>query len=753
MSQPHPLLAKLNPPQHKAVCTLNGPLLILSGAGSGKTRVLTYRFAHLVTEGLAAPHEILAVTFTNKAAKEMEHRILGLLNDMGVPVFERMWIGTFHSICVRILRQYIDLLEYNKYFSIYDSSDQLSMLKKVLSSLHIDEKMAPAKGFASRINSAKMQALDPAAAKNQGYFVDKQTYQVYARYEEEMKQANALDFNDLLFKTYELFRSYPDVVSRLQEQFRFIMVDEYQDTNHIQYLLVKMLSDKHRNLCVVGDEDQSIYSWRGADISNILDFEKDFPEAEIVKLEQNYRSSQTIVNAASDVIKNNSQRKVKTLFTDNGAGDKIEVREEQTEYDEARFVAKAIRSLMDESHLSYKDFAIFYRTNAQSRVIEDQCRTMGLPYRMVGGLRFYDRMEIKDILSYLKLILNPGDDVAFKRVINVPARGIGKTTIDKIEDIANQTRIRMVEAAMKAVQEKVVHSGAQKKISGFLNLLVDLRREASDLNIQELYKLALERTGYLDSLKHEDTPEAQARIENLEELDNAISQFLSERGEEATLQNFLEEMALLTDLDVSKDDENSITLMTLHVSKGLEFPVVFIVGMEEGLFPGHQAAESFDVADIEEERRLFYVGMTRAREKLHLLYARQRRIWGQTQFHSPSRFLGEIPKQYVQASTSVQRPSFVDRMRLSNQSGTEEANSFSSDSPKYRREIFPDYEGDSGAQAISSYRKGQKVRHPTYGAGSILSIEGSGDQTKVSVVFSDYTVKKFVAKYARLESL
>ncbi|HEY1080011.1 MAG TPA: UvrD-helicase domain-containing protein, partial [Bdellovibrio sp.] len=459
----------LNPPQKEAVETFEGPLLILAGAGSGKTRVLTHRMANIIGQGIASPDEVLCVTFTNKAAKEMEHRMYKILADLGARVHSQLWINTFHSFCVRVLRQHLTLLDYKPFFGIYDSSDSLSQIKKVMAALDINDKMYPPKNFQSRISQAKMLGLTPEGLeKNSRRLLDAKTVEVYKAYEREMKKANSLDFDDLLMKTYELFRMYPDVLKMYQEKFRFIMVDEYQDTNHIQYLIVQMLAKAHRNLCVVGDEDQSIYSWRGADIKNILDFEKDFPEAKVIKLEENYRSSANIVNAATAVIKNNSERKDKTLFTSNDSGDLIQVREEKNEYDEARFVAKTIQTMINEGSGSYNDYAIFYRTNAQSRVLEEQLRTLGIPYRLVGGVRFYERMEIKDMLSFMKLAINPADDIALKRIINVPARGIGKTTIEKIEEYAAQHNISMYIAAQKACDERLFNAGTTGKVRRFL---------------------------------------------------------------------------------------------------------------------------------------------------------------------------------------------------------------------------------------------------------------------------------------------
>lgn len=748
----------LNPPQTEAVMHVNGPLLILAGAGSGKTRVLTHRMANLIGQGHCSPDEILCVTFTNKAAREMEHRIYKILSDLGIPVHSQLWISTFHSFCVRLLRQRITLLDYKPFFTIYDSSDQLSQIKKVLAALNINEKTFPAKSFQGRISGAKMQGLSPdEIEKSFGRpIMDPKSLEVYKRYEIEMKKANALDFDDLLLKTWDLFRMYPDVLQDYREKFRYIMVDEYQDTNRIQYLIVQALSQGHRNLCVVGDEDQSIYSWRGADIRNILDFEKDFPEAKVVKLEENYRSTGNIVSAATSVIRNNSQRKDKTLFTSNQAGDPIRIQEEKNEYDEARFVAKTVESLANSGDGSWNDFAVFYRTNAQSRVLEEQFRTNGIPYKIVGGVRFYERMEIKDILSYMRLSLNGADDVAFKRVINTPARGIGKTTVDKIEDLAAQRGLTMAAAAEAAVNERLFNAGTSGKIRRFLDLMADLSKSATQFPIQEFYTIILDKTEYLQALKNEDTPEAEARIENLEEFDNAIEQFAKERGDEAGLQGFLEEMALVSDQDSVDEQLNSVTMMTLHISKGLEFPYVFIVGMEENLFPSSRGGfESESEDDLEEERRLAYVGMTRARRQLYLTYAKTRRVWGQEQANPQSRFLREIPKELTEFKSSVEglrlfdrfSPGFGQSSSPRSQAGVERRKGWDVDDAQ----AFPD--DDVPSSGGDGFRKGMKVRHPTFGVGSVYATEGSGEQLKVSVLFADQTIKKFVVKYARLEKM
>lgn len=754
------LTHQLNPAQTQAVQTLDGPLLILAGAGSGKTRVLTHRMANIIASGSAAPDDILCVTFTNKAAKEMEHRIFKLLSEINVPVSRELWVSTFHAFCVRILRRHIELLDYKKPFTIYDSGDQLSQIKKVLTALNLNDKMYPPKSFQSRISNSKMLGLAPEnLSKNTRNIMDQKTLDVYTRYEQEMKKANALDFDDLLLKTYDLFRMYPDLLAEYQNKFRYIMVDEYQDTNHIQYLLVQMLAKAHRNLCVVGDEDQSIYSWRGADISNILDFEKDFPECVVVKLEENYRSSSNIVTAATTVISNNTERKDKKLFTSNPAGDLIQVREERNEYDEAKYVTKIIQNLMSSGENNLNDYAIFYRTNAQSRVLEEQLRSLAIPYRLVGGIRFYERAEVKNMIAYMRLCANQSDDIATQRIINVPARGIGKTTVDQIAELAATHGLSFYKAISKAIDDRTFNSGTTSKLRRFVEIIEDLITQSKNYKLSEFYSIALEKTEYLLMLKKEDTVEAETRINNLEELDNAIAQFEKERGDDATLSNYLEEMTLASDLDQQDPTFNAITMMTLHISKGLEYPFVFIVGCEESLFPSVRGDE-VDESDIEEERRLAYVGMTRARKKLWLTHAKMRRVWGQEQMNLPSRFIKEIPKELIQFTTAVTSPT---PSRFANAYGSFGQTSSGSYGASYQAkqsmnaedepQYFSDDEYSQTPTSSSGYNKGQRVRHPTFGVGSIFSVEGSGADLKISVLFQDQTIKKFVAKYARLEKV
>jgi len=772
------LLDELNPSQREAAETLNGPLLILAGAGSGKTRVLTYRMTNLILQGEATPGQILAVTFTNKAAKEMGHRIQSLLVRAGIPMHEELWISTFHSSCARILRQDIHRLGYQSFFVIYDDGDQLSLIKRICEEMNLDDKVFPPKAFRHQFSQAKMLGLTPEKVGNHRFFkMDETALEAFQMYEDEMKRSNALDFDDLLLKTYELFTKHPDVLESYRDKFLYILVDEYQDTNHIQYLLVKLLADKHRNLCVVGDEDQSIYSWRGADIQNILDFEKDFPEAKVVKLEENYRSTKNIVQAASKVIAKNSQRKDKTLFTQNEAGSKIVLQAENNEYDEARFVVFKIQELLRAGH-KLNEMAIFYRTNAQSRVMEEQLRSYGLPYRMIGSVKFYERREVKDILCYLRLILNPMDDVALYRIINTPTRGIGKTTIEEVEKFASQNKISAIEAAQKVAENRLVHSGACNKLQNFRYMFDNLRQKAVELSPSELYLQILEVTQYAQKLKEENTPEAQTRIENLEEFQNAILQFEDERGNEATLTSFLEEMALVSDADQIDENADAVTMMTLHLSKGLEYKNVFMVGLEEGLFPSGQSLNEQNPERLEEERRLCYVGMTRARENLYMSFAKSRRVYGQEEHRPASRFLAEIPEEFITTNSRLKRPAFLDRfadkyaanVSVHDELGLSGGGNNSSlggarggfGAPSARKkpndyeQSFPTYEDDDFSDDVVAgpeLTRGDRVRHPIFGVGSIFQVEGAGDQQKVSVLFSDKSLKKFMTKHARLQKV
>ncbi len=747
----------LNPAQLEAVQTLSGPLLILAGAGSGKTRVLTYRVANLILQGEATPGQVLAVTFTNKAAREMGSRIESLLHQAGVPIHEEMWISTFHSFCARFLREEIHRLGYQPFFVIYDDSDQLSLIKRICEDLNLNDKVYVPKSIRHSIGQAKMLGLTPEKVPASAFFrLDETTLEIYRIYEDEMKRANAVDFDDLLLKTHAILQKYPEVLESYQNQFHYVLVDEYQDTNHIQYLIVKLLAQKHRNICVVGDEDQSIYSWRGADIRNILEFEKDFPETKIVKLEENYRSTKNIVGAASHVIAKNTQRKSKTLFTRNTHGSKIAVQAENNEYDEARFVVRKIRDFILARQYQLNDIAVFYRTNAQSRVLEEQLRSESLPYRVIGTVKFYERKEIKDVICYMRLLLNPTDDVAFFRIVNTPARGIGRTTLDEVLKFATQNKISAYDAAQEVAVKRLVHSGACNKLQNFRHMTDKLRAELTNLTPSEVYLRILDETQYAMKLKEENTPEAQARLENLEEFQNALLQFENERDEsEATLAAFLEEMALVSDADRDNPEQDAVTLMTLHLSKGLEFKNVFIVGLEEGLFPSEQSLNESEPDRLEEERRLCYVGMTRARENLFLSYARSRRVWGEEEIRPHSRFLSEIPDEYLTTNAKLKQPAFlkrfIDKFGNGSTAQTTLAEPSHWQADEFTRDEFTNDSFEELSPARGTFKRGQRVRHPVFGVGSIFQVEGSGDQTKVSVLFADKSLKKFMAKHARLE--
>lgn len=635
------LLDSLNKQQREAVVHTEGPLLILAGAGSGKTRVLTHRIAYLINEKGVYPSNILAITFTNKAAREMKERVEKLLEGS-----YDMWISTFHSACARILRMEIERLQgYKKNFIIFDTDDQAKIIKECLKELNYNEKNFPPKEMISSISKAKDQLMTP------GKFMDrygrdfrlKKVADIYALYQKKLMGNNALDFDDILFKTVELFQNNPDVLQRYQQKFKYIMVDEYQDTNFCQYMLVNLLAKNHRNLCVVGDDDQSIYSWRGADIGNILNFEKDFPDAKVIKLEQNYRSTQTILDAANSVISNNFGRKSKRLWTDNGEGKAIVYYKAMDERDEADFIIGEIDKLAFQEQKNLNSFAILYRTNAQSRVIEEMCMARGIPYKIVGGHRFYDRMEVKDVIAYLRVIQDPEGDLSIKRIINVPKRGIGKATIDQLEEYARQNGISFYEALLFVDNIDGIGKKAKNSIKDFVRLIAELMDIAENESASEVINQVILKSGYLEELEKGDD-EAQERGKNIKELISAALEY-EEKNEDNSLMGFLENMALMSDIDGLKEDREGVTMMTLHSAKGLEFPVVFICGLEEGLFPTQRAF--FEEHQLEEERRLMYVGVTRAKEKLYLTSAFERTLFGNTSYTMESRFLREIPKDLI----------------------------------------------------------------------------------------------------------
>jgi DNA helicase-2/ATP-dependent DNA helicase PcrA len=635
------LLDNLNKQQREAVEHTEGPLLILAGAGSGKTRVLTHRIAYLINEKNVYPSNILAITFTNKAAREMKERVQNLLEGS-----YDMWVSTFHSACARILRMEIEKLSgYKKNFIIFDTDDQVKLIKECLKELNYNEKNFPPKEMISSISKAKDQLMTPSKFMDR-YGRDfrlKKVADIYSLYQKKLMANNALDFDDILFKTVEIFQNNPDVLQRYQQKFKYIMVDEYQDTNYCQYMLVNLLAKSHRNLCVVGDDDQSIYSWRGADIGNILNFEKDFPDAKVIKLEQNYRSTQTILDAANSVISNNFGRKNKRLWTDNGEGRPIVTYKAMDERDEADFIIGEVDRLSFQEQRSLNNFAILYRTNAQSRVLEEMCMARGIPYKIVGGHRFYDRMEVKDVIAYLRVIQDPEGDLSIKRIINVPKRGIGKATLDNLENYARQNGISIYEALLFVDSIEGIGKKAKNSIKEFVRLIAELMDLAEKESASEVINQVIIRSGYLEELEKGDD-EDQERGKNIKELISAALEY-EEKNEDNSLTGFLENMALMSDIDGLDEEREGITMMTLHSAKGLEFPVVFICGLEEGLFPTQRAF--FEEHQLEEERRLMYVGVTRAKEKLYLTSAFERTLYGNTSYTMESRFLREIPKELM----------------------------------------------------------------------------------------------------------
>ncbi len=736
-------LHTFNPGQLTAVQTLDGPLLVSAGAGSGKTRVLTHRIALIIKQKKALPHQILAVTFTNKAAYEMQERVHNLIQSLNIPIHGKMWISTFHALCARILREHKKLITNGANpFTIYDNKDQLSLVKKIMRDLNINEKVYNPKTFSSQIALCKRQGLDPEDIdKNNFPAYGNRFQELYFYYQKELYSAGAFDFEGLLLETYKLFRKFPALLEKYRDQFRYISIDEYQDTNHIQYLIIKTLAEKHRNICVVGDEDQSIYSWRGADISNILNFDRDFPECKIVKLEQNYRSTKNIISAASALISYNKLRKDKRLFTNNPIGQLIQVHELEDEYKEAYMVANTINTYCQEQDYSYEDFAIFYRTNAQSRVLEDTLRSHNMPYKIVGNLKFYDRLEIKDILAYLKFIANSQDEVSLKRILNAPKRGIGASTIQSLTQESQRTKKSFYETMKYLSETNQIRGTARPGILEFINTIKYLKRTQNTLSLTDFYKEVLEKSGYTKSLQNDNSIEALSRLENLQELGNVINQFETENAT-SSLPDFLEEMALLAPSDQDAKESSGITLMTLHVSKGLEFNTVFITGMEEGLFP---ISQSDDDNSLEEERRLAYVGMTRAKKNLYLSYANKRNKFGKTKYNMASPFLDEIPEEFIHLTSFKKRTKFYSRK---NKYHFNRAHAHHHTPYQNPEDIGTTKNHSAGLG--SRYKVGKTVHHAYFGAGKIQKIEGRGEDLKISVVFKNQKVKKFIAKYANL---
>lgn len=703
------ILANLNEQQKEAVTTTEGPLLILAGAGSGKTRVLTHRIAYLIKEKKVSPSNILAITFTNKAAEEMKTRVENLLGYVG-----DLWVSTFHSACVRILRRDIDKLGYDRNFVIFDTTDQKALVQECLKELDLSEKQYPIKMVLNDISSAKDKMVYPDDYID--FFGDtyrnRKIKEIYKLYQHKLKKINALDFDDIIIKTIELFKENPEILEFYQRKFRYIMVDEYQDTNTPQYYFVNLLAQRHRNLCVVGDDDQSIYGWRGADVRNILNFEKDYPEAKVIKLEQNYRSTKIILEAANHVIDNNVYRKKKSLWTQNKEGEKIVLCELENEREEAEFVIQEIIKLKERENRSFKDFAILYRTNAQSRPFEEALMKVKVPYKVVGALRFYDRKEIKDILAYLRLIVNPYDDISFKRIVNVPRRGIGPATIEALEKIAREKDTSLFFAI-----EDLKNARNKGSLLQFKQFILDLIDKKDAMSVSDLIKYILEQTGYIEELKREESEEAEGRIENLNEFLNAAYEF-EESSEDKSLEAFLAGITLVSDIDMAGDIGESVVLMTLHSAKGLEFPVVFMVGMEEGLFPSYSSFE--DDHELEEERRLCYVGITRSKERLYLTYARQRNLYGRSQYNSYSRFISEIPERLIVRYN----------IPTSKKTGFVSVHTFSD---VYER----------------SFSLGDKVEHKIWGIGTVVKVEGE----EITVAFPNVGIKKLDLRFAPIKAI
>ena len=737
---------KLNDMQKKAVLQTEGPVLILAGAGSGKTGALTVRIAHLLETGVK-PWNILAITFTNKAAREMKERVEKLVGDGA----RDMWISTFHSTCVRILRREIHHLDYENQFSIYDGDDQEKIMREVFKRLNMSttDKSFSVKGAMAVISSLKEEMVsweDYARKVDKNDLKAVKIAKVYQTYQKMLKENNALDFDDLIYKTVLLFRNFPEVLEKYQDRFRYIMVDEYQDTNTSQYELVAMLADKYKNLCVVGDDDQSIYGWRGANIRNILDFEKDFPDTVVIKLEQNYRSTKKILEAANAVIHNNQTRKDKTLWTENDAGSILHIYKADNEYDESRFVAEKIREL-EKKGRTRNEMAVLYRTNAQSRTVEDQMVKKGIPYRLFGGVRFYERKEIRDILSYLKVMANPADTIALKRIINVPKRGIGDTSLDKLAVFAEEQNISLY-AALSRLDEITALKTRAAKFRDFYELFEHLKEDASELPVAEIIDAIVKRTGYLQLLMEEGTDEALNRIQNIDEFVNKAAEF-DKSNPEGNLEGFLEEVALVADIDSYEEGEEAVALMTLHSAKGLEFPYVFIIGMEEGMFPGYRAVMYGSEKDIEEERRLCYVGITRAKEELFLTHAKSRMQHGITQYNPPSRFLREIPADLVDLPT---RPvsDMAKKYDMMTQNRTMTMGRKNTISPAAKFGVGVKKEMPAPKDFKLDYGVGDKVRAPKYGIGTVVSVNPGGADFEVEVSFGAKGTKKFMARLSKL---
>ena len=737
----------LNPPQREAVAQTEGPVLILAGAGSGKTRVLTHRIAYLMDEKGVNPWNILAITFTNKAAQEMRERVDKLVGFGS----ESIWVSTFHSACVRILRRHIDNLGYDTNFTIYDTDDQKSLMKDVCRKMNIDTKIYKERSLLAQISHAKDELLTPddMEMKAAGDYNMKKVASVYREYQAALRKNNALDFDDLIVKTVELFEKCGAVLEYYQERFKYIMVDEYQDTNTAQFKFISLLAQRYQNLCVVGDDDQSIYKFRGANIGNILGFEHVFPDARVIRLEQNYRSTKNILNAANQVIANNTERKAKTLWTENEEGSKVHFRQFLNAYEEAEYVAGEIGKLKRNGLGNYRDCAILYRTNAQSRIFEEKFIAANIPYKLVGGVNFYARKEIKDLLCYLKTINNARDDLAVQRIINVPKRGIGATTLGRVQDYADNMGISLYEA-LRVAEEVPSIGRSLSKIDGFVTFIQMLKSKADVLTVEEILQEVIDSTGYVAELEAEDTEESRARIENIDELISktvAYQEAMEEQNQPATLSGFLEEVALIADIDTVDPDQDYVLLMTLHSAKGLEFPKVFMVGMEDGIFPSHMTISYGDDGEMEEERRLCYVGITRAMKDLTLTCAQQRMIRGETQYNRVSRFVREIPRELVDLGHTIQekKPKVEDLIptpaKYSKMKEILQGRNYKPREFKVTKANSLDYE------------VGDTVRHIKFGVGIVKEIVEGGRDYEVTVEFDKVGVKKMFASFAKLKKI
>lgn len=735
----------LNPQQAEAVINTEGPMLIMAGAGSGKTKVLTCRVANLLQKGVR-PYRILAITFTNKAAAEMRERV----NNMSGPAAKDVWLFTFHAFCARFLRMEIDKLPgYGGNFAIYDTADSQNLIKQILKEMNLDDKRFQPSGILSRISNAKNALQDAAAfARQAGDFYEQKVADIYSRYEQKLQLNNALDFDDLLMLSIKLLQENKEVREKYQDRFDYLLVDEYQDTNHAQYLLTKFLAAKHRNICVVGDADQSIYGWRGADIQNILDFEKDYPDAKVIKLEQNYRSTQIILDAANAVIENNTGRKPKNLWTENKSGADIIYFQAVDERDEARFVIEQLQNLQRTENKKLGDMAILYRTNTQSRIFEEMLIKSGISYNMVGGLKFYERKEIKDIIAYLRVIFNPADSLSLLRIINVPKRGIGDASLAKIQAYAAANNVSLFEAVSNAAAIDGLSSRFVSKLDDLAGIIFELMNLANEAPVEDLIDRVLRDTGYLEELENERTPQAQSRIDNLHELISVAQEFAASE-EENNLENFLAHVALVSDIDDTELGEDAITLMTLHSSKGLEFPVVFLVGMEEGIFP--HARTLMDETEIEEERRLCYVGITRAKEKLFLSSTKMRTIYGNTVTYPPSRFLQEIPARLVKTIKRQERFSALENFKqVSEKYSARPQKPASTFNP---HSFMPQKPAAAAGGTGTRFNTGDRVSHSKWGEGMVVSVKDSPDGQEVKVAFAGAGVRSLLTKYAVLKKL